>query len=236
MTLVFPWFREGGVTIVNLENQNRYDSQMFKSSALDSGSNHLGPHWYVVRTEPRGEYLAADELRRHGFEVVLPLARTPIPRKGHGDLPLFPGYLFLKCDATTDGMPSLAMATHVFGWLNFGGVVPPLPDGSIEQLIERMETINHEGGLWRRFRRGNKVRVDFGGRPTLAEVVEDAKSPQARVWILMEFMGRSVSAHVPWENLQSVKVDSADSYRVPRRTRGSGRWIQGFGTRAGTGA
>lgn len=188
--------------------------------------------WYVVRTEPRGEYLAAGELCRDGFEVLFPRAKTPHPRSGHGDVPLFPGYLFLGCDANSEGMPSLARAVHVLGWVSFGGVVPSLPDEFVEELGRRLEAINREGGLWRRFRRGEKVCVVSGSLQNLAEVVEEAKSPRARVRVLMEFMGRVVSARVPWENLRSIEGESAESYRIPRRTRGRGRWIRGFGSRA----
>lgn len=192
--------------------------------------------WYVVRTEPRGEYLAADELRRDGFEVLFPRAKAPHPRTGHGDVPLFPGYLFLRCNANGEMMPSLARAAHVLGWVRFGGVVPALPDEFVEGLGRRLEAINREGGLWRRFRRGEKVRVVSGSLQNLAEVVEAAKSPRARVRVLMEFMGRVVSAHVPWENLRSIEGELAESYRVPRRTRGRGRWIRGFGSRAAAAA
>ena len=192
--------------------------------------------WYVVRTEPGGEYLAAGELRRDGFDVLFPRAKTPHPRMGHGDVPLFPGYLFLGWDASSEGMPSLTRAAHVLGWVSFGGVVPPLPDEFVEELGRRLEAINQDGGLWRRFRRGEKVHVVSGSLQNLAEVVEEAKSPQARVRVLMEFMGRLVSAHVPWENLRSIEGERAESYWVPRRTRGRGRWINGFGSRAPTAA
>ena len=192
--------------------------------------------WYVVRTEPRGEYLAAKELGRDGFEVLFPRAKTPHPRTGFHDVPLFPGYLFLKCAAQSEGMPSLSQAAHVWGWVSFDGVVPPVPDGFVEQLIQRLEAIDQDGGLWKRFQCGEKVRVVYGGIQNVAEVVEEAKSPQARVRVLMEFMGRVVSTQVPWENLQSIQGDAAKNDPAPRRTRGRGRWIRGFGTRAAVGA
>ncbi|MFQ6029732.1 MAG: transcription termination/antitermination protein NusG, partial [Dehalococcoidia bacterium] len=138
----------------------------------------------------------------------------------------------LKCDAESEGMPSLARGAHVYGWVAFGGIVPALPDDFVDQMMQRLEVINLKGGLWRRFHRGEKVRVVSGGLQNLAEVVEEAKSPHARVRVLMEFMGRAVSTHVPWENLQSIDEEPEERHRVPRRTRGRGRWITGFGSRA----
>ena len=61
--------------------------------------------WRVIRTEPRAEYLAAQELGRDGFEVLFPRVKVTQPRKGHSDMPLFPGYLFLRCDADTGAWP-----------------------------------------------------------------------------------------------------------------------------------
>jgi len=224
------------MTNVMVKDQNIHARQSgtgsFALQAADGVSD-----WYVVRTVPRGEYLAADELRRDDFEVLLPRAKTPNLRTGYGYVPLFPGYLFLRCDVKWEAMPSLTGLAHVLGWLNFGGIVAPLPDGYVEQLMQRLESLNEEGGLWRRFQPGEKVRIVGSGIENLAEVVEEAKSPQARVKVLMEFMGRLVSAHVPRENLQSIEDEGMEgegmeNYWGPRRTRGKGRWVKGFGARA----
>ena len=187
-------------------------------------------NWYVVRTLPKGEYLAEGELRRDGFEVLLPRAKSPNPRTGHQDLPLFPGYLFLRCDATGVEMPSLGQAAHVLGWVRFGDVAPSLPDGFVELLLVTLEDINQEGGLWRRFLQGEMVNVVSGSIENLAQVVEDTKSPTARVRVLMEFMGSWVSAQVPWESLRSIESEPKDNNRARRRTRGKGRWVRGFGS------
>ncbi|MCE2463810.1 MAG: transcription termination/antitermination NusG family protein [Dehalococcoidia bacterium] len=54
--------------------------------------------WYVARTRPLAEYAARDHLETAGLEVFMPCARTCTPRLGHEDMPLFPGYLFLRYD------------------------------------------------------------------------------------------------------------------------------------------
>jgi len=188
-------------------------------------------HWYVVRTAPRGEYLAAEELRRGGFEVILPEAKTPDHSEQSGYTLLFPGYLFVRCEADAATLPHLTRSTYVFGWLNFGGDVVPLPSQFVEQLVDRLDSMNREDGLWRRFRPGNKVRVISCGLQNLAEVLEEARSPRARVSVLMEFMGRLVSARVPWKDLQPTDgTDIPYNFRADkrrRRTRGKGRWIAG---------
>ena len=189
----------------------------------------MATRWYVIRTESRSEYLAASELDRDGFEVFFPRVTVVHPRKGHGDTPLFPGYLFLHCNLEEDSGPSFRRAHRVLGWVRFGGDIPWLPDQFVAEMKKRSEMINQEGGLRRRFRPGELVRVEADAVQGIAEVVEDAKSTHSRVKVLLEFMGRSVPAQVPWESLLPIEDGEAGHQRIPRRTRGKGRWVRGFG-------
>lgn len=188
--------------------------------------------WYVIRTQPRAEYLAADELERDEVEIFFPRVKTPHPRFGHEDMPLFPGYLFLRCDPEEEGWPTFRPRHRVLGWVGFEGVVPSIPDRAVGELRERLDGIGREGGLWRRFRCGERVEVISNGIESVAQVVEEAKSPQGRVKVLLSFMGRLVSAQVPWESLRSWEEHPWEAHRAPRRTRGRGRWIGGQGATA----
>ena len=193
----------------------------------------MAPRWYAARTEPRTEFLAADELTRDGIQVFFPRVKLPQPRTNQAYIPLFPGYLFLRCDPEAERWPSFRPAHRIIGWVRFGGEIPWLPDEVIEALMEQSEAINRQGGLWRRFQAGEKVQVVSGHLEGLAEVVKDAKSPQARVQVLLEFMGRLVKAHVPWENLRPVEEREIVRSTAPRRTRGRNRWVKEFRPAAG---
>jgi len=196
----------------------------------------MGPSWYVVRTEPNAERLAENELIRDGFETFLPRitnARTGLPAK---EQPLFPGYLFLRVDPSAEVWPVFRPGQRILGWLNFGGEVPSLPDPAVAELKQRVDVINHEGGLRPRFKPGQIVQVVSQSLQGLAQVIEDARSPKSRVKVLLEFMGRSIAADVGWESLRPVE-DTVGAIREPnRRTRGRGRWIKGSGDQAGAGA
>ena len=187
-------------------------------------------NWYVVRTKSQCEYLAARRLRRDGFQIFLPLAGSPTPRAGRKDSPLFPGYLFLRYDVDNQDWPSLRQMPGILGWVRFGGVVPAIPDEVVDLLVERVKAINQSGGLWTRFKRGQRVQVVAGRMEGLAEVIEEPRSPEDRVRVLLDFMGRQVPARVPWLNLRSINAEAED-VRVRRRTRGKGRWVRGAGPR-----
>lgn len=188
--------------------------------------------WYVVRTEPMAEYIAADGLARDGFEVFLPSVKSATPRRGHSEVPLFPGYLLLKCDPQGQGWPTFRSSHHLYGWVKFGGEIPTIPEEVVFELNRRIVNLNSGAGLWRRFGPGEIVRVVFGAMDSEAEVLEAAKTSSGKTKIIMEFMGRLVSAKVPWESLRETVNPVENSSISRRRTRGGGRWISGQGPRA----
>lgn len=193
--------------------------------------------WYLVRTKPMSEYLAAAALERDGYELCFPRVQSPRPRTGHTDTPLFPGYLFVHQDRNGSGLPAINRISGLIGWVRFDDVVPTVPDEVITGLERRVEAINRGGGHWRRYQPGERVRVVSGKMESLAEVLKEPSSPQSRVSVLLEFMGRLVPARVPWQDLRRIEDDSAYAQRArpPRRTRGNGRWVRGFGPRAAAG-
>lgn len=189
--------------------------------------------WYVMRTEPRMEYQAAQSLTKDEMEIWFPRVNSSRYRQRQADLPLFPGYIFIKGDWETTGWPTFSAAHRVTGWLKFGDVVPSIPNEVMDELMESVDEMNAANGLWRRFKVGQTVQVNSGTFQGLAEVIEEARSPAARALVLMQFMGRMVQTQVPWVDLhpspnQPVKpADKIEKVRVPRRTRGRGRWVRG---------
>ena len=190
--------------------------------------NPSPPQWFVIRTQPQAESVAARELGRDGLQVFFPQVAMEHAQRGRSEAPLFPGYLFLQCRPDLAGRFAFRPGHRVAGWVNFSGVVPPVPDDVIAELRLRVERINHSGGLWRRFKPGETVKVVSGSVETLAEVVSEAKSPEGRVKVLLSFMGRLVEAQVPRQRLWPAEGAPAMARRPPRRTRGRGRWIHSF--------
>ena len=187
--------------------------------------------WYVARTKPLAEYAAADDLVHADLEVLAPRVRSHRPRPGRQDEPLFPGYLFVRCDLQ-EHWASIHRSPHIWGLLRFDREPCPVPDDVVAGVAERVDALNGSGGIWARFREGESVRVLSASTSALAQVVEAQKSAGARVRVLMEFMGRLVTAEVRPDKLRRVSVDDPlllRQRRAARRTRGGGRWVQGFG-------
>ena len=201
-----------------------------------NGKHTPGKEWCLARTRSLSEYMAAAALERSGYELYFPRVLTPRPRNGHSDTPLFPGYLFVRIDRNGAGLPPVRHVAGMLGWVHFDSEVPSVPDEVITGLDSALKVINERGGSWRRFQPGDQVRVSSGKVEGLAEVLEEPSSPQSRVRVLLNFMGRNVPARVPWHDLEPVGDGDTAMYpgRPHRRTRGRGRWINGFGPRAAT--
>jgi transcriptional antiterminator RfaH len=186
----------------------------------------MGARWYVVRTQAHADHLAADALSRSGFEVFSPQIKALSSRIENGGEPLFPGYLFLRCDLEFDSLPPFQTSHRLLGWVRFGNDIAWVSDQVVDEIRKRLELIDHEGGLRRRFHSGELVRVVSGAFQGMAEVIDDSKSVQAKVRVVLEFMGRSVLAEITRSDLQPEGDRSVTQYRSTRRTRGKGRWIR----------
>ena len=194
----------------------------------------MAPKWYVIRMEPRADFQAARALHSDGIELYFPRIRGSIRGKMQSEIPLFPGYLFIKWDRESDEWPIFRPAHRITGWVSIGDEVPSISDEAITQLKTRVDAINGSDGLWRRFKVGEKVEIDSGGFQGLAEVIEEAKTPTGKALVLLQFMGRMVKTQVPWVDLQPSSdhpIKTAldiEKVRVPRRTRGRGRWVRDY--------
>ena len=191
----------------------------------------MGHRWYVVRTKPRSEFLAASELNGVDIEVFSPLVKTRHVGDGLMAGPLFPGYIFIRLDPESEGWPSFRFGQHALGLVSFNGELPWVADEVIAELKQRCDRINQEGGIWKRYQPGDWVRVVSSTIQGLAQVVEDGKTAQTPVRVLLQLFERLVPVQVPRHDLQPLEESSDNKTHAPRRTRGRGRWIGGFGSR-----
>ena len=191
--------------------------------------------WYLARTRSRAEYVARDQLCSLGVEVFMPCVLTPQPRPGRDGTPLFPSYLFVRLVPGDERAARLRMVPQMIGLVAFGGDVPPVDDRVIETIAERVDAINAGGGLRMVPAHDGRVMLTVGQTEIPAEVVDHTRSSRARVRVLLEFLGRQVPAEIRVGSaaLTGTKkpVDRMLTTPVPRRTRGRGRWIQGYGAR-----
>jgi transcriptional antiterminator RfaH len=178
--------------------------------------------WYALYTKPHCEARVARALVASGFSVFLPLLPARLYRPAQ---PLFPTYLFVRCDPVSVGSPSLQWIPGLRRILSLNGRPAVVPDRAIECIRAGLHEIEAAGGLPRHpFKPGDEVVVEEGPLTGLRGVFQGPVGPSERVHILLRFLGQANRAEVPAHMLRAVPDQSTAQARR-RGTRGGGRHV-----------
>ena len=158
-------------------------------------SDEFGSRWYVAQTRPHAENKASEHLRRQGFGVYLPRyqkQRRHARRIETVAVPLFPSYLFVAVDMSTQRWRAIQSTTGVARLVRDGERPAPAPP----QVIDTLRANEDEDGFVRlkpqpQFTRGDPIRVISGAFDECLGLYE-GMSGKLRVAILLELLGRKV--------------------------------------------
>jgi transcriptional antiterminator RfaH len=152
-------------------------------------------HWYVVQTQPNAEHRAVVHLERQGFTTYLPRYRK---RRRHARrteivlAPLFPRYLFVSIDMTSQRWRSIQSTLGVSRLVCNGDEPAPVPTVVLGALRQREAADGIiEVDTQPRFARGDKVRVIDGAFGDCLGFF-DGMTDGERVAILLDLLGRKV--------------------------------------------
>lgn len=171
---------------------------------------HIGPyvekHWFAVYTTCRHEKRVAQHLEQRGLEFYLPLYRTQRRWKDRSlvtlDLPLFPGYIFVRIDWF-----QRVSVLQVPGVLSLvGGTWPhitPLPEFEITALRQGLDP--RRAAPHPLLLKGDKVRISNGPLAGLEGMVERNKNA-LRVVLTLELIMQSISVEVDANDLEPLQV------------------------------
>ncbi len=143
-------------------------------------------HWYLVRTKPNRERFVSGQLIRFAHEVFLPLLSTTVqhPKPDNCTVPLFPQYIFLRCDLTAHYF-QVRYAPGVASFVAAGRDPLPVPESIIESIRERctdgVVRLHQEP-----FRKGEPVQILDGPFRGFEAVFERYLSGATRVAILLD--------------------------------------------------
>jgi transcription antitermination factor NusG len=119
------------------------------------------PQWHAAYTLPRHEKAVADRLTSQGIESYLPLysvARCWNHRRVEVELPLFPGYVFVKM-LSADRIRVLSRP-GIIRIVSFSGKLAVLPDDEIERL--RSSLMIWKATPYPYLTSGKQVRINAG--------------------------------------------------------------------------
>ena len=159
--------------------------------------------WLVVKTKPRQELRARENLANQGFNVYLPFIALRKRLRGQWKLvsePLFPGYLFILVDPSTVSLAPVRSTLGVSGLVTFGHQVVPIPSSVIDFIRARDAAAQGGSGTAPSpFSPGEPVRVLTGPFAGLAAIYE-MTGAKDRASVLVTLLGR--------QNRVSVSLDA----------------------------
>ena len=155
--------------------------------------------WYAIRIQSRLASLASATLNGKGYEEFLPLYRSRrrwSDRIKQLELPLFPGYLFCRFDASDRLMPILT-TPGVIGIVSAGKTPVPVCDEEIEAIRSILRS-----GLaaqpWPFLRVGSKVYIERGPLAGMEGIVIDTDKIY-RLVVSVSLLQRSVAVEIERE-------------------------------------
>ena len=152
--------------------------------------------WYVVRTKPRKEDCAVQNLARRGIDVFCPRILEPVGwATDWVTVPLFPGYLFVHVDLVNAFHP-ISWTPGVKGFVAFGD----MPTAVRPEIIAFLRHESGENGVInpvRRLRAGARVTIKRGPFAGLIGIVEKPCPERGRIRVLMDFLRQGTTVELP---------------------------------------
>ncbi|HTV58555.1 MAG TPA: UpxY family transcription antiterminator [Verrucomicrobiae bacterium] len=106
-------------------------------AAAHAASAQPAGHWYAAWTRSRHEKKVTSQFRERGWESFLPLVPEIhwwSDRRKIVDMPLFPGYTFLRSPASSPIREQAVRLPGVVSLVGWNGVPVPIPDREIENV------------------------------------------------------------------------------------------------------
>ncbi|MBU78298.1 MAG: UpxY family transcription antiterminator [Candidatus Marinimicrobia bacterium] len=164
--------------------------------------------WIAVRSKPRAEKVALDQLEKKGIQAYLPLVRQKrkwSDRLKWVELPLFPGYLFAKV-----ALKNSIFVLETYGVstvIKFGGEVAVVQESVVKSIRLALEG-GYELEPTEYFIKGDKVEVIAGPMKGMKGIVSNIKGKEKLV-IKIDALQQAIAVHIETKYLQSIGKKSA---------------------------
>ena len=144
-------------------------------------------NWYLIKTKPRQEKIAKQNLENQGYVTFCPI--TKINNKL---VILFPGYLFVQLNDKTQNWSPIYSTKGVSHFVKFGLNFAKVPT-SVIKFIKTNQHITTEKLInLNKFKPGDKVQISDGVFNNFVAIFKCYKSDE-RVILLMNLLGNEQS-------------------------------------------
>lgn len=180
----------------------------FGPQQSESQNREPADEWYAAYVKHHHEKKAAGLLDGKGMEVFLPTQKTVRKWKDRRKtlvVPLFPGYLFVRCNL--EKKIAIVNTPGVFFLVESNGRPCPIPTNEIETLRRVVEcgTPAHSHAF---ISAGDRVRICSGPLAGVSGLLTRFKN-QYRIVLAVELLRKAVSIEVEIDNVEPVRDASA---------------------------
>ncbi len=162
--------------------------------------------WYVLHTKSRSEKVVNDILMKKSQEVFLPTAHVRSKRKDRKvmlDLPLFPGYVFVRTNLYSENYLSILKTPGAVKLIvNKEG--PVAVDTSIIESLRIMVKSGESILTGFQFEKGEKIMVMKGPFAGVSGIFSMYKGI-GRVIVFIDILGQSASVEVDEEDIKRIE-------------------------------
>ena len=156
----------------------------------------MNSSWAVVRSKPRQERRAANNLQAQGYETLLPLQDVTVRRSKKlvdMSVPLFPGYLFVQMSehCSRSILSTFGVSQLITGE---GGKPKKIDPKIIDEITKHCDGTGHYSNP-AYLEPGENVKLVRGPFESAIVKVQSLQSEE-RIWVFLELMGQSVKVSV----------------------------------------
>lgn len=161
--------------------------------------------WYAIRVRSKFEQAVSTALAGKGYDQYLPLYRSRrnwSDRSKDLDLPLFPGYLFCRCDVKVR-LPILT-TPGVISFVGMGKTPVAISDDEIDAIRTVIRSGLHLQP-WPQLVVGSRVLIEQGPLKGIEGVALDVKK-KYRLFVSVPLLQRSVSVEIDRDWLRPIST------------------------------
>jgi len=152
-------------------------------------------NWYLIKTKPRQEKIAKQNLENQGYVTFYPIAKI-----NDRLVALFPSYLFVQLNEKTQNLSPINSTKGVSYFVKFGLNFAKVPTSVIEFIKTNQHITTEKLINLNKFKPGDKVQISDGAFKNWVAIFKCYK-PDERVILLMNLLGHEQSLSIKKESV-----------------------------------
>jgi len=151
--------------------------------------------WYLIKTKPRQEKKAKQNLANQGYKAFCPMVKI-----NNRLVVLFPSYLFIQLNEKTQNFSPIYSTKGVSYFVKFGLNFAKVPNSVIEFIKTNQHITADKLCNLNKFKPGDKVQISDGAFNNYMAIFKCYKSDE-RVILLMNLLGHEQSLSIKKESV-----------------------------------